>query len=783
MSGSTHTVRGDPSGDPCTPFPNVASAQRQGPVLTEPLPRRLLALTTLAVIAAETISNSVLAWLEPMPWLDLMFLDAALMVVLVFPILFLLLFRPMLRQIAERRQAEEELRLANQALDARVVERTAELASAVEALRIEIAQRQALLDSLDALIGESEHMLAERTIESLLRRLADAAQRLLHGHLALAAFGMRGGAFQTAAIAHPDGTHPRSANDPAPEKLLATCLDALQQKPTVSLAAHDEAMLSWWPQILDEGQKPGAVLGTRMVGSAGELDGVLLVVRSDGGGFTAQDEALAHLLATIGSLCLHHIEARAEAERRADELSAVFDAMTDGVVVFDTAGYAVKANHAAVHSLGLDPTGRQLGELAACTRLRSSEGALLLPPETVTHRALRGETARGVREVFTSPAGREAVVLVSASPLRSHGRVAGAVAAWHDISDMERASASLARSQAEFEAIFNANSDAVVFTDLHHHIVLVNPAFTTLFGYAAEEARGRCTQFLYESPEEFTEVAQLDSHPPAEAGARRFEVRYRRKDGSLFWAESVETQVMAANHQPTGLLGIYRDVTERRQAEQLLQASLTEKEILLKEVHHRVKNNLQIIVSMLSLQASRATGTSDMEALRQSRDRVQTIALIHERLYRSSDLARIPFREYLQGLTENLLASYRVGPGRVSLRLAIDDIVLGVDLGIPVALIINELVSNALKHAFPGDRTGELRIEMHAAGRGRLTLCVADDGVGLPPELDIARIASLGLQMVTALVRQIGGTLELEQSSGTQVRISFDEPAMEVRSA
>ena len=214
------------------------------------------------------------------------------------------------------------------------------------------------------------------------------------------------------------------------------------------------------------------------------------------------------------------------------------------------------------------------------------------------------------------------------------------------------------------------------------------------------------------------------------------------------------------------------EVTERKLAQDLLLASLKEKEVLLKEVHHRVKNNLQIISSLINMQSRRVKNSDAVEAFKESQNRIMSMALIHETLYRSSDLSSIKFAEYARNLVRSLLTSYEPG-GRIRIEFDLDDVTLGIDRAIPCGLIINELVSNCLKHAFPDGRQGLVSLEMHAMNGKELALVVRDDGIGLPSDLDLRATRSLGLTLVRSLVAQLKGSMEVSGAAGTEFRITF----------
>jgi PAS domain S-box-containing protein len=218
------------------------------------------------------------------------------------------------------------------------------------------------------------------------------------------------------------------------------------------------------------------------------------------------------------------------------------------------------------------------------------------------------------------------------------------------------------------------------------------------------------------------------------------------------------------------------EINRRLEAEGRIRASLREKEVLLKEIHHRVKNNLQIISSLLNLQSGQIEDERADALFRVSQDRVRSMALIHERLYQSEDLARVDFAEYVRSLVGYLARSYTDLAGRVQVETDVGDVSLGIDAAIPCGLIINELVSNALKHAFPEGGEGRIRVELDGSREDGYCLVVSDDGVGFPEGVDFRETDSLGLQLVTTLVDQLEGRIELADAKGTGFRIDFRTP-------
>jgi two-component sensor histidine kinase len=220
------------------------------------------------------------------------------------------------------------------------------------------------------------------------------------------------------------------------------------------------------------------------------------------------------------------------------------------------------------------------------------------------------------------------------------------------------------------------------------------------------------------------------------------------------------------------VIGLGRDLTERRKTEEQT-ASLREKTALLKEIHHRVKNNLQIISSLLSLQASQLKGRLEREPFRESQAQVQAIAMLHERLYKTPDLSRIDFGEYLGALAGNILRAGRQSRNEICLRLEMEPVWLGQDAAMPCGLIVNELVTNSCKYAFPDDQPGEIYLSAKHAPDDKLVLLVGDNGVGLPPGMDPRNSTTLGLQLVDDMVSQLKGSWTVEPAAGTLVRIVF----------
>jgi two-component sensor histidine kinase len=222
---------------------------------------------------------------------------------------------------------------------------------------------------------------------------------------------------------------------------------------------------------------------------------------------------------------------------------------------------------------------------------------------------------------------------------------------------------------------------------------------------------------------------------------------------------------------------VVRDITDRKRDEDGIKASLAEKEVLLKEIHHRVKNNLQVISSLLKLQSRYIQDSRVSEMLKESQNRVRSMALVHEQLYQSKDLSNIDFAEYIQNLAHNLFQAYEIHAEGIKLQTNIAQCSLNIDTAVPCGLIINELVTNALKYAFTGQIKGNINIDFTLENRV-CVLTVSDSGIGFPKDLDYRNARTLGLRLVGSLVKQIRGKIELLETAGTTFKITFSQPKL-----
>ncbi len=325
--------------------------------------------------------------------------------------------------------------------------------------------------------------------------------------------------------------------------------------------------------------------------------------------------------------------------------------------------------------------------------------------------------------------------------------------------------ADVSRREARYRALLETAFEAVaLYEDLR--ITEHNLGFSRTFGYNTQLLEGRPVLSFIDSKSHkmVNEALAIGSSIPIEALGLR-------ENGSAFNIEFV-CKTIDYGGQATNILAV-RDISSRKQIEDQLRASLGDKEVLLREIHHRVKNNLQVISSLLNLQAARLRTPDLLAQIQDSQNRIRSMALIHEQLYRAKDFAHINFGIYLYDLTRALVKTYQELGKVIDLRVEADPVFLHIDTAMPCGLLVNELVSNALKHAFDNRFVGLIQVELRDLGKGTYRLIVKDDGVGFPSAMDFRNTTSLGLQLVNNLVRQLNGTIDLQTESGTTFLIVF----------
>ena len=335
---------------------------------------------------------------------------------------------------------------------------------------------------------------------------------------------------------------------------------------------------------------------------------------------------------------------------------------------------------------------------------------------------------------------------------------------------IEEKTGKLTESESRWRSLTENSPDHIMTLDRNANILFVNHAVQDL---KREEVIG--SSFYDYTLKEHKPIAQQCFERVLKTGeADQFESVYQSQDGTHRYFESrVGPIISPGNNEIIGLTVSFRDISDRKLAELRTRESLREKEILLKEIHHRVKNNMAIISSLLLLQAETFDDPNIVRVLQASQSRIRSMALVHEKLYQAENLAKIDVSEYINSLARHISQLKGINRNKVSLMISVENIFLGIDLAIPCGLVINELLSNAFKYAFPGDRTGEIRIHMRLKDNQAYELVISDNGVGLPEHIDIQNPSSFGLQLVQLLNKQLAGTIEVNREKGTTFTIEF----------
>jgi PAS domain S-box-containing protein len=372
------------------------------------------------------------------------------------------------------------------------------------------------------------------------------------------------------------------------------------------------------------------------------------------------------------------------------------------------------------------------------------------------------------------------------------GELMGFAKLTRDLSEHRRTEEVRRQSEQRFRALVDASAQIVWTATGDGGVIEDSPSWRAFTGQTYNQWRSLERGDAYHPEDRDRAAAQwrqaLATKTPVE-----MEYRIRRRDGEWRWTAARAVPLVNDDGTVREWVGMNTDITERKRAEQAIRTAnaeleervrsrtreltgaLKERDVLLQEVHHRVKNNLQVISSLINMQVRKLENAASRDALAECQTRVQTIALIHEKLYQSKDYSRVAFCDYARSLASNVFQTIDVPTSKVSLDLAIDNVALAVDKAIPCGLVLNELITNSLKHGFTDGRPGTIRVELSRLEGGRLRLAVKDDGVGLPEGFDIATLDSLGLQLVATLADQLDAELEVTGVEGMSVQLAFAE--------
>lgn len=471
------------------------------------------------------------------------------------------------------------------------------------------------------------------------------------------------------------------------------------------------------------------------------------------------------------------ITVRKEAERAMKEserrFRGAFENAAVGASMVDLKGRFLKANHRLCEILGYS-------EKELLTKTFSD---VTHPDDLQIGLDKMKEMIQGITD-FTSfekryyrKDGNLIYVNISPSLIRNEeGEPQYFVGLWQDITEGKKAEEAIKASEEKFRNLFESSTDAIHVMDTEGNLLDCNKIAYERLGYTKEEMVGKDISQL-DSPGDAINVPKRVEHLKNH-GKAVFEAENMRKDGTVLPVE-VNASVIEFGGEKV-VLALNRDITERKEAEEelkdyseKLRVSLDEKDVLLKEVHHRVKNNMQIISSLLNLQKGYIKDNEAVEIFTDSQNRIKSMALVHESLYKSPGLSNINMRDYVNELTTGLIKTYRTGTEIIDLKTNVEDVFIGVDTAVPCGLILNELVTNSLKHAFPGEEGGEIWIRLRQTSQGQIELAVGDNGVGIPEEIDVYNTETLGLDLIKSLTKQLKGEIDLKREDGTEFVVIF----------
>ena len=333
----------------------------------------------------------------------------------------------------------------------------------------------------------------------------------------------------------------------------------------------------------------------------------------------------------------------------------------------------------------------------------------------------------------------------------------------------------LRASEEKWRAL-SACSPVGIFTcDVKGHFTYTNPRCHEIGGFTLEASLGEGFATVIH-PEDRDRVVSQWCRQAQTGQPHADEFRLVNPEGDVRWVQVRTAPIVSNDSTLVGHTGTLEDITKQKQAEEQIKASLSEKEALLKEIHHRVKNNLQIISSLIYLQAQRIEDPKVRQIFEDSQNRISSMALVHDHLYRTQCLSRINLSEYIQTLTASLFYTYRLQPDGVQLKVAVaDNVFVSLDKAIPCGLVLNELITNALKHGFSNGTTGEIAVTLEKAVNGQICLTVENDGNNLPETFELKTIQSMGLRLVNGLVNQLQAHFELDKTDKTRFKVTFND--------
>ncbi len=621
------------------------------------------------------------------------------------------------RDVTERKKAEEELKKAHENLEEKVKERTAELEEAYNSLL------------------ENERRLSE-------------AQKIAH-------------------IGNWDWNLLTDELYWSDEIYRIFQLDALGVVPT-----HEEFMSHIDPEDRD------IVYNSIQKALTGELfsiqyriklpDGEKRIIHSQGEMVFDERNSPVRMRGTLQDVTEHK-----KAEEEIRTLANIVESSNDAIGTISPEGTLITWNKGAEQVYGYsaqEALGKPVSILAPPDL--GKETIVLIEKVKQREKIQNYETLRLRKE------GKTINVSITLSPVfDSAGKLTAVSFISRDITKRKEAEERLRESEEKYRNIVETANEGILITDNENIITYVNEKLIDMLGYALEDFIERpIWSFI---SEEYRPIVKLNLEKRRQGISGSYELKLRRKDGSPLWTFLNAKPLLSKDGKYVGAMSMLTDISKRKEAEEFLaNIEIARK----KEIHHRIKNNLQVISSLLDLQAEQFRNRVDiknpevLEAFKESQNRVISMALIHEELYKGEEFETINISPYIQELADNLFLTYRLGNTDISLNMDLEEnLLFNMDTAVPLGIIINELISNSLKHAFRDINDGKIQIKLYReeSRSNSFIMIVSDNGIGIPENLEIEDLNSLGLQLVNSLVDQLNGKLELKRNNGTEFIIRF----------
>ena len=349
-----------------------------------------------------------------------------------------------------------------------------------------------------------------------------------------------------------------------------------------------------------------------------------------------------------------------------------------------------------------------------------------------------------------------------------------AYATFIDVTERKQAEHALKESEEKLKMIIDHSNELFYIHDIHHKLLYVSPQSEQMLGYAPDELLIEWPKLATENPINAIGIEITDTAIKTGKIQKPYELELYRKDGGRVLLEIHESPILDKEGKVVAITGAARDITERKHAVEQIRTALREKEVLLKEIHHRVKNNFQIISSLIDIQLQSIDDSRLSEKFKDTGNRIRAMAIIHEKLYQTSNYSRIELRDFIYDISGELINGYKTEGVHIAFSLDADEVTLTIDQAIPCGLIINEIITNSLKHAFPPGWKGKpgIKVSLHDKG-GDIELTVADNGSGIPSGINTNTPQTFGLTLVPMLVNQIGGKMKMHKKKGTKFIVTF----------